>query len=236
MALLPTWFDVWFVRALAGLLGKFELFDRGIQSAVNHHVLGGLWYALVAYLLWLHGTAQSDDKIRLRMLTTMIGSIVAVLLIFPASATIHWAPPVLDPTLSHLYPKYIYSESDPNSFPSRGATLYTAVTAGVFSLDRVKGSLLWLGIIFLIGLPRIYVGGHYPTDIMAGIILGVAGYGFARYILESRLLARIAPAIKRIHWLDLLLEALVFVWILQVATEFRDVIWTQNILAYFLNG
>lgn len=212
------------------------MFDRGVQSAGVHHVLGGFWYALVVYLLWLHGTAQSDGKIRLRMLATMIGSIVAVLLIFPASATIQWAPPILDPTLSHLYPSYIYSDSDPNSFPSRGATLYAAVTAGVFSLDRVRGSLLWLGIVFLVGLPRIYVGGHYPTDIVAGIVLGLAGYGFSHYILESRVLARIVPAIRSIRWLEGLLEVLVFVWILQIATEFRDVIWIRNILVYFLKG
>jgi undecaprenyl-diphosphatase len=236
MAILPTRFDVWFVKALASLLGRFPLFDQGVQTAVVHHVLGGFWYALVVYLLWLHGTAQRDDKVRLRMLATMVGSIVAVLLTVPASATIHWAPPILDPTLSHLYPSYIYSDSDPNSFPSRGATLYAAVTAGVFSLDRVRGSLLWLGIVFLVGLPRIYVGGHYPTDILAGIVLGLAGYGFARYILESRLLARLVPAIRKTGWLDGILEVFVFVWILQIATEFRDVIWIRNILAYFLKG
>jgi undecaprenyl-diphosphatase len=166
----------------------------------------------------------------------MVGSIVAVLLIFPAGATIQWAPPILDPRFYRLYPSYIYTLPDANSFPSQSTTLYTAVAAGVFSLDRVKGWLLWVGVIFLIGLPRIYVGGHYPADILAGTVLGVLGYACARYFMEARLLRRLAPATKRIPWLEGLLEVAVFIWILQVATEFRDVIWIRNILAYFLKS
>ena len=234
MSLLPTRLDIWFVTVLTGFLGKFRLFDMGVQSASNHHLLGGFWYALAVYLLWMRGTAQSDEKMRLRILTTMAGSLVAVLLIFPAGAIIDWAPPILNPVFRPLYPPYIYSLSDANSFPSRGAALYAAVAAGVFSLDRVKGWLLWGGIIFLIGLPRIYVGGHYPTDILAGTALGVLGYACARYLMEARLLVRFSLATKRIPWLDSLLEITFFVWILQVATEFRDVLWIRNILAYFV--
>lgn len=235
VALAPTRFDVWFVSALAGFLGRSRLFDIGVQSAAHHGILGGFWYAAALFVLWLHAAKNREEKMRLRIITTMMGCLSAILLILLASALIQWAPPILDPALSRLYPNTIYAVSDPNSFPSHSTTVYTAVTAGVYSLDKLKGTLLWAGIIFLIGLPRIYVGGHYPTDVLAGFVLGLAGYAFARYLLEPGLLPRIELAAQASPRLSALEEFVVFVWILEVALEFRDAVWVRNIVNYFIS-
>ena len=86
----------------------------------------------------------------------------------------------------------------------------------------------------LVGLPRIYVGGHYPSDVLAGIILGLAGYGAARYLQEPSLVRQVEGIFKGKTWLRALGQLTVFAWILQVATEFRDVVWLKSALQYLL--
>lgn len=58
------------------------------------------------------------------------------------------------------------------SFPS-GHTLSSFAVAEVLSMYFVKYKLIFMAIACLIALSRVYLFVHYPTDVIAGIILGV---------------------------------------------------------------
>ena len=58
------------------------------------------------------------------------------------------------------------------SFPS-GHTTASFSIATVLALNIPSISLLTFFIAIIIGVSRIYLGVHYPTDVVAGIILGV---------------------------------------------------------------
>jgi undecaprenyl-diphosphatase len=69
----------------------------------------------------------------------------------------------------------VIQQPPPNtpSFPSG----HTATSiAGALALARVWPSARWLlgGLAALIAVSRVYVGVHYPSDILAGAVLGVA--------------------------------------------------------------
>jgi undecaprenyl-diphosphatase len=234
MWLAPTGLDLWFIRQLAQLLGRWRLLDMGVQSAIHHNLLGGWWYAAALFILWMRGGQQEDEGVRRRILTTLVGSLIALVLMLLAARLIAWPPPFHNVNLAELYPRYIYRNESASSFPSQSTTLYAAVASGVFSLNRPVGGLLWVGVVLLVGLPRIYVGGHYPLDVVAGMLLGLAGYAAARYLLESRLARPLERIFRGRTWMQVLGELVVFAWILQVAVGFRDVVWLRNVLRYFL--
>jgi hypothetical protein len=138
--------------------------------------------------------------------------------------------------LADLYPAYFEGNVNLNSFPSQSVALYTPVAAGIYSLHRFAGILLWLGLPLLVALPRMYVGGHYLSDVVAGLILGLTGYVIARRWLEPWLVARIEHAMEESSRFQVVMEMIVFVWILQVALEFRDAVWFRNGLRILLQA
>lgn len=68
--------------------------------------------------------------------------------------------------------KLLITEPKSYSFPS-GHTLSSFAVAGVLSMYFAEYSFIFIGIAFLIALSRIYLYVHYPTDVIAGIVLGL---------------------------------------------------------------
>ncbi len=58
-----------------------------------------------------------------------------------------------------------------SSFPSGHTTLATAVCI-ILCFKYKRFSLIFIILALLVGISRLYVGQHYPTDILAGFVLG----------------------------------------------------------------
>ena len=66
------------------------------------------------------------------------------------------------------------------SLPSGHAAFFFALAAAVYAYDKKIGTTLFL-VSALIGVGRIAAGVHYPTDILAGLLVGLAsGYAVVR--------------------------------------------------------
>jgi hypothetical protein len=117
-----------------------------------------------------------------------------------------------------------------NSFPSQSTAVYAAVAAGIFSLHKIVGLILWVGVGLIVALPRLYLGGHYPSDVLVGSVLGLLGYFCARTFLEPSLSPYLERLFGQSSWPRVAEELVVFVWILQTGVEFREVVWIKNIL------
>lgn len=80
----------------------------------------------------------------------------------------------------------LVTSNDPNSFPSGHTT--AAFAAGLVwykMLDRDWMRRLGLFSAFLMGFSRLYVGVHYPTDVLAGMILGTVAGVIACQVCEG---------------------------------------------------
>jgi membrane-associated phospholipid phosphatase len=74
-------------------------------------------------------------------------------------------------TLSHVH--LLGTPSTDPSFPSDHATLAGAAIAGLFLVDRRLGWVATAGGLLLC-IDRVYIGAHYPSDVLAGLVLGAA--------------------------------------------------------------
>ena len=86
----------------------------------------------------------------------------------------HHARPFVTLHLTPLFPETSYS------FPSGHAIFFFALAMGIYMIDRPLGKVLFIAATF-IGLARIAGGVHWPSDILAGAVLGIiVGYGIAK--------------------------------------------------------
>jgi undecaprenyl-diphosphatase len=227
----PRW-DVLLIARLAGLLGRWPPFDLLILESVAHGILGGLWYAAAIFLFWVRGMQPGGANLRHRTLTLALGSLTASLLTVVASDIISFPPPSTHPELAALFPVEFPANTNPNSFPSQSTALYSAISAGLYALRRRVGILAWVLVGTIVALPRMYLGGHYATDVVAGVLLGVGGYWIAVLLLHHTVARSCAKVFERRSddKLRILAELAVFFWILQVAAEFGLARWIIALL------
>lgn len=96
--------------------------------------------------------------------------------------------------LPHVH--VLVAKSTDVSFPSDHALTVGAVAIGLWLVDRTFG---WIAIVLalLMAFTRVYVGAHYPTDVVAGLlIVGLIAAAGARP--GSRLLKQILIYLERI--------------------------------------
>jgi len=87
----------------------------------------------------------------------------------------------------------LVEEGDPNSFPSGHTCAAFAFAAAVqTALPQRWGRVLAWCAAVLMGISRLYVGVHYPTDVLAGAVVG-ALCGLAAAVLCRRFLPEERP-------------------------------------------
>ncbi len=87
------------------------------------------------------------------------------------------------------------------SFPSDHATVVGAVAVGLLFVDRRLG-LAAMVVALLMAFTRVYVGAHYPLDVVAGIVLGGAVAVIGQKVVVpslTRVVDRLS--VSRIRWL-----------------------------------
>ncbi len=68
---------------------------------------------------------------------------------------------------------YLIGSGQGSSFPSGHAALYASVGGLIILFSRDKRSPVWVTLIVLGGVLRIYQGMHYPTDVLFGWLAGL---------------------------------------------------------------
>ena len=85
-----------------------------------------------------------------------------------------------------------------SSFPSDHAVLYFSLATCVFLVSWRVGIVAYCHALFVVCLPLMYLGEHYPTDILAGAFLG-AGLGCLSRIARLRTSLARAP-LRLLHY------------------------------------
>jgi undecaprenyl-diphosphatase len=146
----------WIVHHRAGWLNW--LFE-GLSRAGT---LGAIWIviALVLALVW-------------RRWGVLVMTAAAVAIADLAATGLKAVIDVERPSSRYATPKTLVRAPQDHSFPSgHAATSFAAATILTAFAPRLAPA--WLALALAIGFSRVYVGVHYPLDIVGGAALGVA--------------------------------------------------------------
>ena len=124
-------------------------------------VLLGLWF-----------TGSNDTQRYQNQIITLIGGIAVGF----ANAQIMIINMFVNrdrPFVDHEINLHFYPPTDP-SFPANAAGVGFAIATAVFLRHRRLGGVLYV-VSAIWGVARVYAGVHYPTDIVAGAVVGVIG-------------------------------------------------------------
>ncbi|RKP52232.1 phosphatase PAP2 family protein [Trinickia fusca] len=176
-------FDTRLIALITGMGQHSPAFTHAVEMITNLYVCKGL--VLMALLWWVwfrheRADARSSEAVRHREREIVVVAIASGLIALAAGRLLaHYMPfrlrPIYEPQLQSLYPVASIHELLPrtwSAFPSDHAMLWSAIATGIFLASRPVGLYAWLHTLLLIGLPRIYLGLHYPSDVLAGCVLG----------------------------------------------------------------
>ncbi len=152
---------------LNGLAGRWDLLDGLFRWLVSDYLIP-VSAALSLIALWFAGR---DPGTRYRYQIAVFVALAAMGLTSWAAQEISQITERARPFLEHDVHLLFYRPTD-FSFPSNSVGAVFAIAGAVFGVNRRLGSaLLALGAV--LGLCRIVAGVHYPTDVIAGALLGV---------------------------------------------------------------
>jgi undecaprenyl-diphosphatase len=160
-------------------VGRYPHFDNGIEFLSENDLKDSIFVAI----FWWHWFKRADTatlrSTREHLLSTLCAGVVAVLAARILALTLPFrVRPRFEPALHFVVRAGNISDLvDWSAFPSDHAAMFSAFAVGMCFISWRTGLIAMLYTIFIICLPRIYLGLHYPSDIFAGLALGaLVGY------------------------------------------------------------
>jgi undecaprenyl-diphosphatase len=179
----------------------WRLYKAIYDVSLHHHWVGSLFYdvekasipvmVVITAALWFFSRPGGDRKWKLAC-----GSgFAAAALSYVAAFVIHhiWDRP--RPYMTH-HIAHPWSNTTDASFPSDHTTVSFAIAFAVLAFDVATG-VIFLVIALIIGVGRLFIGAHYPSDVGAGIVIGLLAAGVVVRLLP-RLVSWVVSYVERV--------------------------------------
>ncbi|MBV7696877.1 phosphatase PAP2 family protein [Streptomyces sp. TRM70350] len=169
-------------------------FDRGVEFVGEY----GLLLAMVLLVLWCWWTVRRRRGISGEEAAGSVAALVwaplaagiAVLVNVPIRGFVERPRPFLQ----HEGLEVLISGKTDFSFVSDHATIAMALGVGLFVAHRTFG-LVGIALALVEGFCRVYMGVHYPTDVVGGFALGTA----VALLLSPVAMALLTPMMKAVE-------------------------------------
>jgi len=189
-------FDTELLLWFNGFAGTLSGFDTAMQFLAGDYLLPML-SVLALVGLWFTGRSAAVRELRQR--AVFIGMASLGLSNLPVVAlNLIWDRPRPFVDLGDRITLLFYPATDP-SFPANPTAVGLAVATSVWAVHRSLGYALFAGAI-LLSIARVYSGVFYPTDVIAGAVIGVVAVYGTRWLFAvmeplPTLVIRLARAI-----------------------------------------
>lgn len=232
---LLTHFDLPILHLINGFCGRSWLLDRFIS-----HLALDFKFAIplcVFWVLWFQKTA--DQEFRRKVLITIILAVLLSLVINRLISVLmpYRVRPMETPDIGYRPPLFkegfnLLDFELWSGFPSDQATYFFAFAAG-FWLLSIRLGLAMFAYSSVIILSRVYLGTHFPSDVLVGALLGIA----VQLVLNRDYAHRaIAPILALEKSKPAIFNALLFFVLLEMGTGFMNVRDIGRSMFHLLRG
>jgi undecaprenyl-diphosphatase len=194
-----TTFDAEILRFLNQFARQSRFFDAAMAALARHVVFKGWVMVSVFWWVWFQ-PGDANLRNRKTVVATMMGAVLCVVVGRVLADFIPFrVRPMNTAELGLVLPYEVSGDTFRrwNSFPSDHAMVFFAMSTGLWYVSKSLGAASTLYVACVIAFPRIYLGYHYPTDIIGGALFGIL---FAYLANLDGVRARLAgPAMR---WLD----------------------------------
>ena len=159
-------FDFQLFHLINNLAGHNALLDGLVRLLVNDYFLTTIM-SLILVIFWFEGQDRDQKERNQRAILRAIVALFIANIVLKLCNLIYFRP---RPFVGHEVNLLFYQPTD-SSFPSNPATVGFCIATAIWLYNRRLGAL-FLVLATLFGLSRIYCGVHYPSDIIAGALLG----------------------------------------------------------------
>jgi len=156
--------------------GRSGTFDGLVKDISDNSLIQAAVPVTILYYFWFRRTTL--EAVRRNRELVMVTQLVAIATVAIARGLALILPfrdrPLATPGLGYhvIDPRWNMDIHQWSSFPSDHAVLFFALATGICLLNRRTGLAMLMYAAIVDGLPRIYLGLHYPSDLVAGAILG----------------------------------------------------------------
>jgi undecaprenyl-diphosphatase len=167
-------YDIDVFRFVNGFAGIWLLDELAMYEETCNLLKGGLFMTVI-WVFWLRPGADRDAR-RSRIVTLLAGVILALLVNRAIAAAVPFRvrPMYVEGIGYHPLSLAFHPDLEHwNAFPSDTATYFFALSTAIALLSRKLGLALGVYTAGYICLSRLYVGIHYPSDLIAGAVLGI---------------------------------------------------------------
>jgi undecaprenyl-diphosphatase len=166
-------FELALVAWLAGFAGRWVLLDKSAVVLADNELLKTVPYIAALVGFWHCRTPERRRAARRHIIAGVVAAGVSVAVSRIVQNFVPSARPIWDPVSSALFPQDFRRviDAEYHSFPSDHIALLFPLAVTVCQLDSRLGAsgAAWLGVIALV---RVYLGLHYPLDLLGGALIG----------------------------------------------------------------
>lgn len=172
---LITALDDALLRALNAHMGQHPAWDHLMERLLDFDQLkfGLPIYLMVA--MWASNRPGQGER-RRTLINALMGGLAGLIVARSLALLLPFRMrPFARPELTWVLPDGFEPQMRTwSAFPSDHAVLALALVTGIWLISRRWGWIALLHAVLVICLPRLYMGLHHPSDLIAGGLLGVA--------------------------------------------------------------
>jgi undecaprenyl-diphosphatase len=200
-----------------------EMFYDIFFLSGDHLFKGGMMIAFL-WFAWYKREDEIDseiDKKHIYLVATLLAAIFAMVISRSLTAILPFNQrPLFDLSFHYFdFPMEKYGFDKLSSFPSDHAVLFISIATGLLLVSRKIGLIAYAYVLLVILFPRIYLGYHWPSDIIAGALIGA---GVTTLFIKSDWIISLISkfTLPLIHKKPALFYALFFLVSYQIADMF----------------